>query len=480
MTTAKRGGRTRPATPTAIPHPTHAQRVATGSAARSQLPLEGLATWDPPRDRQNPIDLLEQQAVTRVAELVPIRYGRMVVSPFAFYRGAAVVMAADLAPLPRSGLQAQLGGDAHLGNFGGYEALAREMVFDMNDFDETLPGPFEWDLKRLSTSLAIVGRMRGDGHKARGRAVAAVVGTYCDAMREFAAMGTLGVWYSRLDVAGIAQRWASEVRTHDIKRFEAKFDKARSKDSLRAFNKLTHRVNGRVRIVHDPPLLVPVDELIGDADATAIDHAAAEALRSYRASLEPDRRRLLEQFRFADLARKVVGVGSVGTRTWIAMLLGDDDSDPLFLQLKEARPSVLEAHLGPSEYTHPGERVVQGQRLMQATSDIMLGWHRITGVDGVDRPFYVRQLWDGKWTPDAAAMPADDFVVFGRMCGWSLARAHARSGDRFALHEYLGDGIAAAAALTKFAEAYADQNERDHAALADAIRTGRVVAEQGL
>jgi uncharacterized protein (DUF2252 family) len=477
---AKRGSRSRSAAPAPVPHPTHAERVATGLAARSLLPLEGLGAWEAPADRRDPIALLEEQAVSRVPELVPIRYGRMVVSPFAFYRGAAIVMAADLAPLPRSGLQVQLGGDAHLANFGGYEALARQMVFDMNDFDETLPGPFEWDLKRLATSFAIVGRTRGDGRKARRRVVAAVVETYCDAMREFATMGNMAVWYSRLDVAGIIERWGSEVRTRDVKRFEAKVDKARSKDSLRAFNKLTHRVNGRVRIVNDPPLLVPVDELVGDADATAIDRAASDALRTYRESLQPDRRHLLEQFRFADLARKVVGVGSVGTRTWIAMLLGDGDRDPLFLQLKEARASVLEDHLGPSEYAHHGERVVQGQRLMQATSDVMLGWPRVAGLDGVERPFYVRQLWDGKWTPDPVAMPADDFVVFGRVCGWSLARAHARSGDRFALHEYLGDGVAATLALTQFAEAYADQNERDHAALADAVHAGRVTAQQGV
>ncbi|MCV2394263.1 DUF2252 domain-containing protein [Actinotalea sp. M2MS4P-6] len=458
--------------------PGTAERAAVGRAARRLVPRAALAAWDPPADREDPVALLEEQSASRVPELVPIRYGRMMASPFAFFRGGAAIMAADLAASPSTGLHVQLCGDAHLANFGVGATPERALVFDLNDFDETLPGPWEWDVKRLAASLAVAGRANGFTDAERQQVVLACVERYRTAMAEFAPMGNLELWYSRISVEPDLPRFSAEVDRRTAKEARKVVAKAWRRDAAQAAARLTAVVDGHRRIMADPPLVVPVEDLA--PTGLDFDTWMRSALAAYRESLSGERRHLVEQFDYAHAARKVVGVGSVGTRAWIVLMVGRDDDDALLLQAKEAQTSVLERHLGPSTYPQHGQRVVEGQRLMQAASDITLGWTRIAGVDGVERDFYVRQLRDWKASWDPATMNPTAMVAYGRVCGQTLARAHARSGDRVAIAAYLGSGDNVARALAAFAEAYADQNERDHAALVDAIRNGQVGALPGL
>lgn len=441
------------------------------------VPRRAHADWAPAPDRADPIDVLLAQARTRIPQLVPIRHGRMLRSPFAFFRGAAAIMAADLAPLPSTGLTVQLCGDAHLGNFGAFAAPDRDLVFDLNDFDETAPGPFEWDLKRLAASIAICGRDRGFASADRQAAVRSAAAAYRRAMDEFTQMRTLEVWYARLDAEALAQRWALEPAGRRRKDFDKAIAKAQRKNALRALHKLTYDADGDgvPRIISDPPLIIPFDELVPRRDVARLRARALESLDAYRATLPPDRRHALSGYRPVDLAHKVVGVGSVGTRAWIVLMLGADARDPLFLQLKEAGRSVV----GGDPRVHQGRRVVEGQRLMQAAGDLFLGWTRVPrDVDGRRRDYYVRQLWDNKASVDLEAVTANELVAYADVCGWTLARAHARSGDRVAIDAYLGGSDRFDRALATFAEAYAEQNERDHAALAAAVDAGRVAADR--
>ena len=450
-----------------------------GKAARAQVPRSAHGEWEPPSDRRDPVELLEEQAASRVPELVPIRYGRMLVSPFTFFRGAAYPMAADLAGVPRTDLQVQLCVDAHLTNFGAFAAPDRRLVFSVNDFDETLPGPFEWDVKRLVASFAVAGRDRGFDAGQRKAINTTVTRAYREAMRSFAGMRNLELWYARIDVEDL-ERAARKLSAKQIERFERNVAKARSKDSLKAFARLTEIIDGEPRIAADPPLIVPIEDVVPAAEHHRLDDHLRGIIRSYGRTLTADRRRLLERFRYVHSARKVVGVGSVGTRAWIMLLLGRDASDPLFLQLKEAEASALEPFLGKSTFANHGQRVVEGQRLMQAASDIMLGWIRAAGVDGVSRDFYVRQLWDQKGSALVESMNRRAMTAYAEMCGRTLAKAHARSGDAIAIASYLGAGDNFDRALASFAETYADQNERDYRALREAAQSGRVVAESGL
>jgi uncharacterized protein (DUF2252 family) len=416
-----------------------------------------------------------------VQELLPIRYGRMAVSPFTFFRGAALVMAGDLSGTPLSGLVAQLCGDAHLSNFGLFASPERRLVFDVNDFDETLPGPWEWDVKRLAASLEIAGRENGYPTKQRRQIVVAAVGAYRQAMRRFSAMTNLEVWYAHGDVSDLRAQIDKQLDATRRKNLARNLAKARTKDHLQAFSKLTTVVDGELQIVAEPPLIERLADLLPDtAERGRLVDQIQELLEDYRSTLETDRQKLLGQYRPVDMARKVVGVGSVGTRCWIVLMLGRDEHDPLFLQAKEAEPSVLEKFLGASEYSHAGQRVVAGQRLMQATSDVFLGWQRTTGIDGQVRDFYVRQLRDWKGSADIEAMVPAGMLPYGQLCGWTLARAHARSGDRIAIAAYLGAGDTFDRAVGEFASAYADQNERDYGALVEAIASGRVTAQPGM
>jgi uncharacterized protein (DUF2252 family) len=465
----------------AVPHFTREERAARGKAARAEAPRSAQAEIDFPK-RRDPIALLEEQATSRVPELVPIRYGRMLASAFAFYRGGALIMAADLARTPTSGLRVQLCGDAHLSNFGVFGSPERNLVFDINDFDETAPGPWEWDLKRLAASFAIGGRENGFSGKERRTVVLDTVRAYREAMHAFAQMRNLELWYSHLSVEHAVAEFTAGVDPKRLKKAEASIEKSRTKDSMHAFEKLTTVGDGEPRIISDPPLIVPIDELLPtQTERDALQNEMRNLIRSYRRTLETDRRLLLEQFRFVDLARKVVGVGSVGTRAWIALFLGVDELDPLFLQIKEAQPSVLEQFAGKSAYSNCGQRVVAGQRLMQATSDIFLGWQHVSsGLDGQERDFYVRQLkdWKGSFAFESAA-PAGA-AAYGKACGWTLARAHARSGDRVAIASYLGKSDVFDQAIADFAETYADQNERDYDALDRMVESGRITAQTGL
>jgi uncharacterized protein (DUF2252 family) len=462
-------------------HLTVAERVARGKAAREGVPRSSHAAFDPPARRPDPIKLLERQAATRVPELVPIRYGRMLVSPFTFYRGAAKIMASDLAGTPRSGLTVQCCGDAHLSNFGVFASPERRLVFDINDFDETLPGPWEWDVKRLAVSMLIAAQYNGFAVKDQERAVLDTVREYRTAMAGFAGMNNLDVWYAHLDIDETVKELGSQLKAKQIKRTEKTLAKARTRDSLSAFSKLCHEVDGQVRIAADPPLVVPIDQLAQGSERDEMFDGLHELLSSYRATLQRDRRVLLEQFQLTDFARKVVGVGSVGTRAWIALLLGRDDQDPLFLQVKEAEASVLEEFLEPSEFENHGERVVTGQHLMQASSDIFLGWlHVESSLDEQPRDFYGRQLKDWKGSAEVEQMLPSGMAAYGRLCGWTLARAHARSGDRIAIAAYLGKGPTFDRAIMEFSQAYAEQNARDFKALAAAADSGRITAEMGL
>jgi uncharacterized protein (DUF2252 family) len=452
------------------------ERAAAGRAARSEARRSSHAAWEPPASRADPVAILERQAVSRVPELVPIRYGRMSASPFAFFRGAAAVMSADLAGTPVSGLRVQACGDAHLSNFGAFAAPDRRLVFDLNDFDESLPGPWEWDVKRLAASFAIAGRENGFKRKERAPALLTAVRTYREAMRAFASQRNLEVWYARLDVESVIGEIEAEPKlTAQVRKGVAK---AQAKDSLRALEKLTHVVDGELRIRAEPPLLVPAEELMPAGESHDLEGVLLEVLGAYRETLPADRQYLLDGYRFRHMARKVVGVGSVGTRAWVVLMTGADDGDPLFLQAKEAEASVLEPYAGASRFKNHGQRVVEGQRLMQAASDIFLGWCPAIGLDGRDRDFYVRQLWDWKRSVEVERLTPHGLELYARMCGWTLARAHARSGDRIAIAAYLGGGDAFDQAIAEFSESYADQSERDHAALVEAIGSGRIAAEE--
>ena len=455
-----------------VPYFTPAERVARGRAARVELPRSAHAGWEPAPWRRNPIELLEEQAQTRLPELIAIRYGRMLDSPLAFYRGGASLMAADLAAGPRTGLHAQLCGDAHLSNFGVFAAPDRRLVFSINDFDETLRGPFEWDVKRLAASFAVAGREFGYDEAARRAMVTETVREYRESMANFAAMRTVDVWYTRLDVANIIARFSSRLSPKKMKALQSKIAPTRTKDSIRALTKLCTSVDGELRLVGHPPLVTPIESVLPGAEKEHLEDTIRHMIGTYGRSLPHDRRTLLESYRYVHAARKVVGVGSVGTRAWILLFLGRDESDPLFLQFKEAQASVLEPYLGRSEFDQHGQRVVEGQRMMQAASDIMLGWERVVTIDGQTRDFYIRQLWDAKASAEIELMDAAGLAAYGRVCGWTLARAHARSGDRIAIAAYLGSGGSFDRAMASFAEAYADQNERDYTALRDAVVSG--------
>ena len=446
------------------------ERHERGRAARRATPRSGHAEWAPAPDRPDPIDLLEAQDRDRIPDLIPIRYSRMMASPFAFMRGAAIVMAHDLAGTPKSGIQAQLCGDAHLLNFGAYASPERALLFDLNDFDETLPGPWEWDVKRLAASFVVAGRENGfDAAECRAAAQASVA-SYRRRMSEFSKMGELEVWYSRVSVEEVRALLSDgKPKKRTTKKLDRAVRKARGRDSLQALSKLTRVVDGHRMIDDDPPLLVRIpegDELRGQIYAI---------LESYKRTLQEDRRHLLDRYRFVDAATKVVGVGSVGTRAYVVLLEGNDENDPLFLQVKEAGPSVLQGRLPSSTHEHHGHRVVAGQRLMQAASDIFLGWFRGTG----GRDFYWRQLKDMKGSANVEGMSPDELVIYAGLCGWALARAHARSGDRVQIAAYLGKSERFEVAVADFAEAYADQTERDHAALCAAVKSGKVSAEAG-
>jgi uncharacterized protein (DUF2252 family) len=457
-------------------HRSPEERTAAGKAARGKAPRSGYADWAPAADRADPVELLEGQATSRVGQLVPLRYGRMLVSPFTFYRGAAAVMAADLAATPRSGFDVQLCGDAHLSNFGAYASPDRELVFDVNDFDETLPGPWEWDVMRLAASFSVAGRASGFKRRERLAIVAAMSAQYRGAMRRMAELGNLEVWYTKMDVEAIARGWESAAGEKEAATFRRNLEKTRAKDRMRALSKLTREVDGELRIVSEPPLIVPIDELV-DEDAD-VEAAVLKIIADYRDTLPEDRRVLLDGYRFVDAALKVVGVGSVGTRAFVVLMLGRDSGDPLFLQAKEAQSSVLEPYAEKSAFDNQGERVVQGQRLTQAASDILLGWVKATGIDGKQRDFYVRQLWDQKGSAKVENMTSGALTTYAEICGTTLAHAHARSGDRIAIAAYLGKSDTFDKAIAAFAETYADQNEQDYKALKAAADAGRIeVAE---
>jgi len=454
------------------------ERAAAGKAARRRAPRSSHGEWRPAAERPDPVDLLERQASSRVGRLVPLRYGRMLASPFAFYRGAAAVMAADLAGTPASGLEAQLCGDAHLSNFGGFASPERRLVFDLNDFDETLPGPWEWDVKRLIASFSLAARERGCSDRERAQIIEAAAREYRQTMRRLATIGNLASWYQQLDAESIAARWGREAGKAQRRRFERGVAKARAKDSDRAFARLTETVDGEPRIVSEPPLIVRAADVAADeAPEADVEALVLRVLSDYRDSLDVEHQVVLDGYRLVDVAFKVVGVGSVGTRAWIALMLGRDAGDPLFLQIKEAQRSVLEPYAAPSRFDLQGERVVHGQRLMQATSDIMLGWVRVEGVDAEQRDFYVRQLWDWKASAQVEAMDGRGLCAYAEICGMTLAHAHARGGDRIAIAAYLGKGRSFDRAMTAFAEAYADQSEGDYAALQAAVDSGRIEAE---
>jgi uncharacterized protein (DUF2252 family) len=461
----------------AAAHLTVAERRELGRSKRAVLPRSSLGHYAPAADRPDPVALLESQVTSRIAELVPIRYGRMLASPFAFYRGAALIMASDLATSPHSSLEAQLCGDAHLSNFGLFASPERSLVFDINDFDETLPGPWEWDVKRLVASLAVAGRGNGFDAGGRERVVRAAAQGYRRQMIALAAMRELDVWYAHTTVDEELEASVNPTDRQQLRRTAAK---ARARDSLQALAKLTRVVDGRRRLVSDPPLLVRIEDLVGEAEARAYDEQMDNLVDEYMQSLDVGRRTLITRFTYAGMARKVVGVGSVGARAWIVLLLGRDDKDPLLMQVKEAERSVLEGYLQPSAYSNSAERVVAGQRLMQACSDILLGWLRSVGPDAFAGDYYVRQLHDWKGSADVGSMSPTVLADYGQSCGEVLARAHSRSGDRIAIAGYLGNGDAVDRTLVSFAESYADQNERDYAALREAVASGVVAAESDL
>jgi len=460
-------------------------RRAFGRAARVRTPRSSHAEWSPAEDRADPVSLLEEQAASRVPALIPVRHGRMMVSPFTFYRGAALLMAADLATTANSGLIVQLCGDAHLSNFGLFGSAERRLAFDINDFDETHPGPFEWDVKRLVASFEIAGRHRGFTDEQRRQMLLAAGRGYRERILHSAEQSVLDAWYDSLDAEKV-QTWlreekaAGSAQKRQLKGFDSIVAKALTKDRLKAFSKLVSTEDGQLRIIADPPLIVPVEDLVTDGrGAEQIEDWIRHLLASYQKTLLIQHHPLAE-YSYVHMARKVVGVGSVGTRAWIVLLTGHDDADPLFLQAKEAQKSVLERFLGASEYENSGERVVRGQRMMQASSDIFLGWQRVEGIDGIERDFYLRQLHDWKGSLDPEVMVPRGALLYARICGETLARAHARSGDRVAIAAYLGKSDRFEESIADFAEAYAAQNDADYQALMAAIDSGRLEAELGL
>ena len=458
-----------------------AERASFGKAARGLIPREDHAAFDLHYARSDPVDLLELQGQTRVRELVPVRYGRMLASPFAYFRGAALPMASDLASTPVTGMTVQACGDAHLSNFGVFGSPERRLVFDINDFDETLPGAWEWDVKRLAASIEIAGRENGFSQKQRRKAVLAAVRRYRDAMRDFAGMTSLDVWYAHLDLDQMYADLKSSIGGRLRRKLDQGLVKARTKDSMQALTKLTTVVDGRPRIVADPPLIVPAADLAGEEGTADFQAMIWGLLASYRRTLREDAAELLGRYQVADLARKVVGVGSVGTRCWILLLLGGGQTDPLFLQVKEAERSVLSEFAGPSQYDNHGQRVVIGQRFTQAASDVFLGWVRVEeGIDGRPHDYYTRQLRDWKLSAEIQGMPPDWMRRYAGFCGWTLARAHARTGDRCAIAGYLGSSDVFDEAVAEFAASYADQNERDYAELAEAAKSGRITVQAGL
>ena len=459
---------------------TVAERQARGNARRSEVSLESLAAWSPPATREDPVAILERQAAHRAPELVPIRYGRMLVSPFAFYRGGAGIMAADLSTTPTGGLRAQLCGDAHLLNFGIFDTPERALVFGLNDFDETLPGPIEWDLKRLAVSMEVAGRDLGFDQIQREHVVVATVQAYREALLEFAEMRNLDVWYARMSADDLRQRLATLADRASAKEAKKRLEKALRRDHLHAFERHLRVEDGQPRFISNPPVLVPAEEmLVGEARERYVE-VIQTFLHKYRASLSPERQLLMEGYRFVSLARKVVGVGSVGTRAWVVLMQGRDAADPLLLQLKEAQPSVLAPYAGATDFTCEGHRVVEGQRLMQAASDHLLGWYDLRALDGEHRDFYVRQLWDGKASIEVEHLTDKGLAVYGQACGWTLARGHARSGDRVALGAYVGEDPGFDQAIAAFAAAYADTNDADHARLAEAETSGEVEVVHGV
>jgi uncharacterized protein (DUF2252 family) len=461
---------------------TAAERAAKGKTVRAQVPRESHASLDLPADRPDPVGLLAQQGEERLPDLVPIRYGRMMTSPFAYYRGAALPMASDLAGTPVTGLAVQACGDAHLSNFGVFGSPERRLMFDINDFDETLPGPWEWDVKRLAASLEVAARENDFSRKQRHQIATSAARQYREAMRGFADQSNLEVWYASADLDELRGQFQGQLKARQRRAVDQGMAKARTKDSMQALEKLTTMVDGKPRIAPDPPLIVPFTDLIADRPNRAgLRDEIARLVTDYTRTLETDRRYLIDQYHFADMARKVVGVGSVGTRCWIVLMLGHDPADPLFLQVKEAEKSVLSNFAGASRYANQGQRVVAGQRLMQASSDIFLGWQRIpAGLDGKPHDFYVRQLRDWKFSLDIGAMVPRGMRQYAALCGWTLARAHARSGDRIAIASYLGAADVFDEAIAEFAVAYADQNERDYQHLLDEVAKGRIAAERGL
>lgn len=457
-----------------------------GKALRKQVARSSHAAWEASTDRPDPVELLREQGRSRVRELLPIRYERMAASPFAFYRGAALVMASDLSRTPRTGIVVQACGDAHICNFGLFSSPERRTVFDINDFDETLPGPWEWDVKRLAASVEILGRQRNLTEQERTGLVLACVRAYREGMRSFAGMGNLDVWYAHLDVDDLqASLEASQAPKREVAAVDKVVERAKAKDSSRAVARLTEVVGGQLRVVSNPPTVVPLRDLADESGRVrSKDHGSvdmtkviARILAGYRMTLAPERRRLVEEYRGVDIARKVVGVGSVGTRSWIVVMRGASDGDPLVLQVKEAQASVLERFVGKGVYVQQGQRVVEGQRAMQTASDILLGWCRLPGEDGRHKDYYVRQLWDGKGSVDVERLPLRGLMGLVRACGWTLAHAHARTGDRFAIAGYLGKGDAFDRAVARFAAAYADQNEADYQRFLTALDAGELPRE---
>ncbi|HEY7343669.1 MAG TPA: DUF2252 domain-containing protein [Ktedonobacterales bacterium] len=466
-------------------HLTVEQRVARGRAARREAPRSEHGRWKAAPNRPDPVALLEEQAATRVPELTPIRYGRMLISPFNFYRGAAAIMAADLASTPVSGITVQLCGDAHLSNFGVFGTPERQLIFDINDFDETLPGPWEWDVKRMAASFEVMGRFRGFSSHDRRAIVTDGVREYRERMRRAAGMGTLGAWYDQLEAGVLLNLVRQQVRLKQLdkksaQRVEKHVAKAYTRDSTQVLARRAAKIGGDLRIVADPPLIIPIEDLI--VAGTEWENPVPlikKLLATYRHTLG-SRGHPLEEFRYVHAARKVVGVGSVGTRCYILLLTGRDEDDPLFLQVKEAQASVLEAYAGRSTYPHHGQRVVMGQQLMQAASDIFLGWQRIKGIDGVTRDYYVRQFQDWKGGLDVEQITVPGAAQYARFCGATLARAHARWGDRIAIASYLGKGDMFDRAIAEFSAAYADQNERDYQMFVEAMNSGRLIAQTGV
>ncbi len=466
--------------PDYLPKRSIAERVARGRGLRADLPHGHQGAWTPPPNRADPLEILQRQSAERIAELIPIRYGRMAASQFAFFRGAAAVMAADLAGTPSAGLNAQLCGDAHLLNFGLFDTPEQTLVFGLNDFDETLPGPIEWDIKRLAASIEVAGRDLQLAERERQGAVLATVRSYREAMTSFAGRRNLEVWSARLSATELEHRLSAVDGRRSENVVRKALHKSLRHDNLRAFGKLCQQAGGELRFISSPPLMVPVEELLDQQERERYVGVVGSFLEQYRGSLQPHLRALVESYRFTGMARKVVGVGSVGTRDWVVLLTGRDAADPLLLQLKEATRSVLEPYAGRSGYESQGRRVVEGQRFMQAASDNLLGYYRLNALDGQMHDFYVRQLWDGKSSIDVSRLTGPGLAAYGDACGWTLARGHARSGDRIAMAAFLGEDDAFERAVAEFAFTYADVSAGDHRRLLEEIDAGRILAVSGV